>query len=137
MFPTSLELSAHIICNISIQYVSDVNECNVSNGGCEHNCTNSEGSYECSCLPNFNLSLDGRCDGKLQQIQVEQHLSVYAFNSLSPCNDAPFTLDIDECLVANGGCPQRCINLPGSYECLCFDGYIFNENGTCEGLFHI
>ena len=71
-----------------------------------------------------------------KQIQVEQHLSVYTFNSLSPCNDAPFTLDIDECLVTNGGCPQRCINLPGSYECLCLDGYIFNENGICEGLLY-
>ena len=45
-----------------------------------------------------------------------------------------FISDIDECLTANGGCPQRCIKLPGSYECGCFDGYYMNEIRICQGL---
>ena len=27
----------------------DLNECSNNNGGCDHNCTDTEGSYECSC----------------------------------------------------------------------------------------
>ena len=53
----------HFVC-ISLLFFSDVNECISSNGGCDHNCINSEGSFECSCRLNFVLNLDGRtCDG--------------------------------------------------------------------------
>lgn len=35
------------------------------NGGCENFCTNSEGSYECSCKQGFALMPDHRtCTGK-------------------------------------------------------------------------
>lgn len=39
---------------------TDVDECATSNGGCNHTCTNSEGSYECSCNAGFVLRADGR-----------------------------------------------------------------------------
>ena len=40
--------------------------------------------------------------------------------------------DIDECLVDNGGCAERCINVPGSYACTCQDDQIWvPENETC------
>ncbi|XP_067122803.1 uncharacterized protein [Centruroides vittatus] len=40
-------------------------------------------------------------------------------------------LDINECLDKNGGCDQRCINNPGSYNCLCNVGYeLYTNNGT-------
>ena len=45
--------------NLTILY-SDVNECLSSNGGCEQNCHNSEGSYECSCEDGYLLSGDNR-----------------------------------------------------------------------------
>jgi len=35
-------------------HVSDVNECDTNNGGCAHNCSNSEGSFECTCLDGYN-----------------------------------------------------------------------------------
>ena len=38
----------------------DINECLDSNGGCDHNCTNSEGSYECLCRDGFLLLGDNR-----------------------------------------------------------------------------
>ena len=49
------------ICNSA-----DVNECEKQNGGCSHKCTNSEGSYTCSCPdPELNLAPDHRtCIGK-------------------------------------------------------------------------
>ncbi|KFW88272.1 Vitamin K-dependent protein S, partial [Manacus vitellinus] len=36
--------------------------------------------------------------------------------------------DINECEDFNGGCSQRCSNLPGSYRCLCEDGYFMHSN---------
>ncbi|NXX83619.1 PROS protein, partial [Urocolius indicus] len=36
--------------------------------------------------------------------------------------------DINECEDLNGGCSQRCSNLPGSYRCLCKDGYFMHSN---------
>lgn len=42
---------------------ADINECEVSNGGCDHNCTNTDGSYVCSCIDGFVLGGDNRsCD---------------------------------------------------------------------------
>ncbi|NXS08979.1 PROS protein, partial [Neodrepanis coruscans] len=36
--------------------------------------------------------------------------------------------DTNECEELNGGCSQRCANLPGSYRCLCEDGYFMHSN---------
>ncbi|XP_071439306.1 uncharacterized protein uif isoform X2 [Hetaerina americana] len=39
--------------------------------------------------------------------------------------------DINECIVKNGGCDQKCINSPGNYSCVCNIGYqLFLSNGT-------
>ena len=43
----------------------DINECSVNNGGCAHNCTNTQGSLTCSCRSGFQLASDGMsCNGK-------------------------------------------------------------------------
>lgn len=40
-------------------------------------------------------------------------------------------IDINECLDKNGRCDQRCVNSPGSFNCLCNVGYeLFTSNGT-------
>ena len=39
-------------------YWIDVNECSDSNGGCQHNCTNTIGSYYCSCAAGYSLDND-------------------------------------------------------------------------------
>lgn len=45
---------------------ADVDECQVHNGGCQHRCVNTLGSYYCECKPGFRLHTDGRtCIGKL------------------------------------------------------------------------
>ena len=43
--------------------------------------------------------------------------------------------DVDECLSSDrGGCEQSCINLQGSYECSCQQGYVLESNGSnCNG----
>lgn len=44
---------------------ADIDECTIENGGCETFCTNSEGSYECSCHSGYALMPDLRtCTGK-------------------------------------------------------------------------
>ncbi len=43
----------------------DVNECNTNNGGCGHICTNTQGSFVCSCRSGYQLAADARnCVGK-------------------------------------------------------------------------
>ena len=43
----------------------DVNECDTSNGGCQHQCVNTNGSYVCYCNKGFNLDWNGKsCSGK-------------------------------------------------------------------------
>ena len=43
----------------------DVNECSSGGAGCAHLCTNTEGSYSCSCRIGFQLNSDQRtCSGK-------------------------------------------------------------------------
>ncbi len=37
-------------------YMIDIDECAVSNGGCEHDCTNQNGGYTCGCQPGFQLN---------------------------------------------------------------------------------
>lgn len=43
------------------------------------------------------------------------------------------TTDIDECL-AETECQEICINIPGSYNCSCREGYGLNSDGySCSG----
>jgi len=81
-------------------------ECDVDNGGCDHICTNTDGSRTCSCNTGYTLSGDGMtCD------------------------------DIDECSTNNGGCDQSCINVRGSRTCSCNPGYTLSEDGvTCDDI---
>ena len=59
---TGIDISNDISCKY---YLSDVNECTGYNGGCEHTCINSEGSYSCSCKSGYSLNSNGRnCSGK-------------------------------------------------------------------------
>ena len=45
---------------------SDIVECDENNGGCSQICTNTEGSFECSCRNGYVLESDGHnCSGTL------------------------------------------------------------------------
>ena len=47
------------------RYYTDINECNTNNGGCEHTCTNVDGSNICSCDEGYTLDSNGNsCTGK-------------------------------------------------------------------------
>jgi len=48
-----------------VDNVTDINECVVNNGGCQHECCNTPGSFTCSCPPGYQLTADGRhCQGE-------------------------------------------------------------------------
>eukprot|EP00058_Branchiostoma_floridae_P009650 XP_002595138.1 hypothetical protein BRAFLDRAFT_67927 [Branchiostoma floridae] len=82
------------------------NECSSNNGGCDQTCTNTRGSYTCSCRQGFVLDSDGR-----------------------GCSDH------DECAAGDHGCQQQCQNSHGGYSCGCEDGYELGSNGkTCNDI---
>ena len=46
--------------------LTDIQECSDNNGNCTHNCTNTEGSYYCTCEDGYELENDGHtCKGNL------------------------------------------------------------------------
>lgn len=45
--------------------MADINECNTNNGGCGTTCTNTVGSYNCSCNDGYELDNDlHTCNGE-------------------------------------------------------------------------
>ncbi|XP_078673839.1 uncharacterized protein LOC144912443 isoform X1 [Branchiostoma floridae x Branchiostoma belcheri] len=80
---------------------SDINECSSNNGGCSHICTNTVGSYRCSCRTGYRLSGSRSC------------------------------VDIDECSTNNGSCSEICTNIVGSYYCSCVPRYRLTSSGAC------
>ncbi len=50
-------------------YLVDINECNIINGGCEQVCTNTDGSFVCSCNSGFVLADDlANCNGEIKNL---------------------------------------------------------------------
>ena len=46
--------------------LSDINECETTDHGCEHGCVDIDGSYICTCITGFYLNENGRnCNGTL------------------------------------------------------------------------
>lgn len=83
----------------------DIDECSSNNNTCQHNCTNTEGSYTCSCREGFRPDVD----------------------------NSKACTDINECEEQTAQCTHRCSNTDGGYNCSCFEGYILNSNGfSCD-----
>lgn len=94
-------------------------------------CVNTIGTYLCVCHDGYELTLDGRlCAGREPSFYIilvylnviGMFYSVFLFFS-----------DINECAVNPGTCGAgTCLNLDGSYRCICPLGYYLHEE-TCEG----
>ena len=65
---TGIALAKHPSCAV-YQYLCffvDIDECQSNNGGCEHACFNTAGSFTCDCRLGYALATDGSgCVGKL------------------------------------------------------------------------
>ena len=56
----------HIIvyCYDDLIIYSDIDECIEGTDACDHNCTNTDGSYYCTCMDGYELELDNHtCTG--------------------------------------------------------------------------
>ena len=101
---------------------SDRDECAVENGGCQHTCTDSEGSFACSCNSGFELGADGRsCLGSSNYFSlVLDSFSniVRSFKIRNHCALLNFA-DVNEC-VTNNPCAanQDCFNTYGGATCI-------------------
>ena len=102
----------------------EINECERGTDLCEHTCTNTPGSYNCSCNTGYQLGNNNHsCSGMYLSYKSNIYL---------------LFLDIDECSSNNGGCNQVCVNLVGSYYCQCNNGYtLSNNNHTCIGKIYV
>ena len=82
-----------------------IDECSSNNGGCDHICTDTAGSFECSCNTGYALTADGLT-----------------------------CMDTDECQLNTDNCQQTCTNTAGGFTCSCNSGYTLNGDGrTCDG----
>lgn len=104
-------------------YHVDINECHdQSNSFCNQKCTNTNGSYLCSCNTGYELLASGHdCLG----VHYTYNFFYIIFDLIS---------DINECFDNNGGCSNTCINTEGSYHCKCLEGYQLIDSKNCEGI---
>jgi len=84
---------------------TDIDECLVDNGGCSHTCTNTYGSYLCSCYQGYELMEDNMtCQGR---DTIQLHARFYACSSFialsCPLLEAPLNGSIDCDTQAVGG----------------------------------
>ena len=72
--------------NLPIPFL-DINECANQNGGCNHVCSNNNGSYACSCRAGFFLDADKKsCSGKRKRrifFFTIRFLTMYVYLSMS------------------------------------------------------
>ena len=129
----------------------DINEC-AGDHGCHHLCNNTDGSFHCYCDPGFMLDSDRiTCEGN------------HTLHQRSKIVMKLYFVDINECLVDNGGCEFSCTNLVGigglpdisgsgsitnsesitnetnlGYQCGCDTGYqLAPNNHNCNGNYTV
>ena len=107
--------------NLKIQ-IKDVDECiDVATNKCHSKakCFNLPGTYECKCIEGFegdgfNCTDIDECqknsasNGNSEDDEEEEE---------RVCNEAYF----------------KCVNTPGSFECVCKDGFVHGSSGDCIG----
>ncbi|XP_019616827.1 PREDICTED: uncharacterized protein LOC109464315 [Branchiostoma belcheri] len=126
---------------------SDIDECLAANGGCDHVCTNTMGTFHCSCVTGYNLNADGFSCNDIDECSIanggcQQNCNNFIGSFQCSCgtgyklNSDGFACDdVDECSTLNGGCEQICTNTIGSFQCSCQDGYSLNSDGfACDDV---
>ncbi|XP_078604234.1 uncharacterized protein LOC144877989 isoform X2 [Branchiostoma floridae x Branchiostoma japonicum] len=94
----------HDLNSTETDICEDMDECSNNNGGCNHTCVNTAGSYHCTCRTGYQLSGTHDC------------------------------IDVDECASLNGGCDHNCVNTEGSFYCTCHSGYQLSGTTTCSDI---
>ena len=55
---------SQLILQINNILFTDIDECQLGNGGCEHKCINTQGAFYCECEAGFRLEKGFMCEGK-------------------------------------------------------------------------
>ncbi|XP_078687224.1 uncharacterized protein LOC144919610 [Branchiostoma floridae x Branchiostoma belcheri] len=134
----------HHLNSTGIQVCEDIDECSKNNGGCEHDCVNTVGSYHCTCRTGYQLSgthnctdvdecasLDGGCDHDCVNTEGSFYctcLPGYQLSGTTNCSD------VNECDSDNGVCEHTCVNTVGSYHCTCRTGYQLSGTHNCTDI---
>ena len=128
------------VTQLTLLQCLDVDECLSNRGGCAQVCTNTVGSFECSCNPGYSLASAGsQCNGEFTSSMLDDFKLILRFIKLHKkfviiaCVNVYLT-DLNECLTENGGCRQTCTNTVGSFVCSCNEGYTLASDGrNCTG----
>uniref|UniRef100_A0A672K2R7 Latent-transforming growth factor beta-binding protein 1 n=1 Tax=Sinocyclocheilus grahami TaxID=75366 RepID=A0A672K2R7_SINGR len=93
--------------NCNFVCVTDIDECQDDSVCIQGHCQNTEGLFICNCEPGFILSSTG-----------------------DQCND------VDECLELSQTCDGvgQCVNILGSYQCNCPQGYRQVNGTSCQDV---
>ncbi|MFT7812599.1 signal peptide, CUB and EGF-like domain-containing protein 1 [Arapaima gigas] len=119
--------------------------CNYGNGGCQHNCEDTDSGPVCDCHQKYVLHSDsktcietcavnnGGCDITCKDTATGVRCSCPVGFTLQP--DGKTCKDIDECQENNGGCDHFCRNTVGSFECSCQKGYkLLTDERSCQDI---
>eukprot|EP00731_Ephydatia_muelleri_P017659 Em0010g757a len=131
----------------SIHCSLDIDECSTNKGNCSHICTNTDGSYACSCLRGYLLEANNQsCDDINECTMNNGNCSQICTNTngtyMCSCNST-YQLNADlrtcrfigVCAMPNGNCSDICTDQNGSAICLCTSGYrLGTDNKTCSDI---
>lgn len=120
----------------------EMRSCEINNGGCEHLCQQDGDSVLCSCKDGYDLDEDAfSCRiGDLCRPDTCEYQCVMGVSGFFCRCPHGFHLDanlrtcsdIDECQLQT--CEgHECVNTPGSYKCVCRDGYEMLD-GECRDI---
>uniref|UniRef100_UPI00358DE755 transmembrane cell adhesion receptor mua-3-like isoform X4 n=1 Tax=Myxine glutinosa TaxID=7769 RepID=UPI00358DE755 len=127
---------------------TDINECQEGNGGCSQVCDNTVGNFSCSCYTGYNFTAGNpnECTDIDECTTLREcHPNATCSNTIGSFSCACKSgfkgngmscIDINECIVSNGGCSQECHNTGGGFYCSCQTGFEFSlgSSSVCEDI---
>lgn len=119
---------------LKFSYLIDTDECSNSYlNDCKQICTNTMGSYLCSCYRGYRLA-GTTCTGDCLYLCLCKYTMWFCLCLMWSKRDVylagSLVTDIDECTEGTSGCQHHCINAVGHYNCSCVEGYSLQPDGV-------